>query len=65
LKVSLKFEGCVLTIQNGKIKEILPGNCKGETSLQWKEFVLAEAETEKVDLGEAIPLGNGVAISVV
>ena len=55
----------MLTIQNGKIKEILPGNCKGETSLQWKEFVLAEAETEKVDLGEAIPLGNGVAISVV
>lgn len=65
LNLNLKFEGCVLTIQDGKIKEILPGNCQGEAILQWKEFALAETKTEKVDLGDKIKLGKGVAISAI
>jgi hypothetical protein len=65
LNVSLKLTGCVLTIQDGKIKEILPGNCQGEAVLQWKKAVLAKATTETVDIGGEIKLEKPIAISAI
>ena len=65
LHVILKLEGCVLTIQEAKIKEMLPGTCQGLATLEWNGFILAEAKTGKMDLGDKIRLGKGVEISAV
>lgn len=64
LGLSVRLEGCVLTIKGGRIEEVLPGTCQGKAVLKWKESVLAKAETSKTDLGNAIKLEKGVQISV-
>lgn len=62
IKLALSFKGIILKIQAGKIKEILPGSCKGKGNLAWGKFVLLEEETKTFTLPQSIDLGEGIPV---
>ena len=62
IKLALSFKGIILKIKSGKIKEILPGSCKGKGNLAWGKFVLLEEETKSFTLPQSIKLGEGIPI---
>jgi hypothetical protein len=65
LHLSLKFEGCVLTIVDGKIVAVLPGTCQGEATLKYLDVTVAKSETKKMNLGAEIQLTKSIAIGAV
>lgn len=48
--LALKFEGAVLKIQGGRIREVQTGTCLGSGRITCEEFVLIEKTTKKVNL---------------
>jgi len=64
LHVSVRLEGCVLTIAGGRIIAILPGTCEGEATLTYSDVDLAKAHTEKVNLGPEYSLSEGISLGV-
>lgn len=62
ITVSLALEGFTLKIQDGKIKEILTGSCKGEGSVKCENVVLLEKELAPISLPGSIDLGEGLPI---
>jgi len=62
ISLALTMEGAVLKIRDGKIKEIMPGACKGKGTLSCGEFVLMEQKTRKFVLPASISLGGGIPI---
>lgn len=62
INVSLFLKGFVLKIQDGKIKEILAGSCKGKGLVKCEDLVMLEKETESIPLPGSIKLGEGIAI---
>jgi len=50
LLLSLKINGVILKIQDGEIKEIQEGNCKGEGVVKYKDIVLLEKKLDIINL---------------
>jgi hypothetical protein len=63
INISLVLKGMILKIQDGKIKEIKTGSCKGKGNVKLEDFVIMEKETESFSLPGSIKLGDGVAIA--
>ncbi len=62
ITLSLTLEGFTLKIQDGKIKEILTGTCKGEGTIKCENAVLVERELAPIRLPGSIDLGEGLPI---
>jgi hypothetical protein len=62
IKVALTLEGIILKIQDGKIKEIFTGTCKGKGTISCDNIVILEEKTESVPLPGSIDLGQGIPI---
>ena len=63
INVALTLEGIILKIQDGKIKEIFTGTCKGKGTISCDNIVILEKKTESVPLPGAIDLGQGIPIT--
>ena len=63
IKVALTLEGIILKIQDGKIKEIFTGTCKGKGTISCDNIVILEKKTESVPLPGSIDLGQGIPIA--
>jgi len=63
LVAKLKLTGCELTIQDGRIKQVLVGQCKGLATLEWNKLQLIKTETEAVPFGQPIELGEGIPLA--
>jgi len=63
LDLSLYLKEATLKIQDGKIKEILVGSCKGKGVMKCEGLVILERETDSVVLPGRISLGDGLPIS--
>ena len=63
INISLTLKGMILKIQDGKIKEIKTGSCKGKGNVKLEDLVIMEKETESISLPGSINLGDGVAIA--
>jgi hypothetical protein len=63
VKVTLTLEGIILKIQDGKIKEIFTGKCKGKGMVSCDHIVILEEKTEAVPLPGSIDLGQGIPIT--
>lgn len=62
ITISLVLNGIILKIQDGKIKEISTGTCKGKGSIKYENFEIVRKETESIPLPGSIPLGEGIPI---
>lgn len=62
IKVALTLEGIILKIQDGKIKEIFTGTCKGKGTITCDNIVILEKKTESVPLPGSIDFGQGIPI---
>lgn len=62
INISLNLEGIILKIQDGKIKEILTGSCKGKGTISHGDFVISEKSLEPIQLPGSIDLGEGIPI---
>jgi hypothetical protein len=63
INVALTLEGIILKIQDGKIKEIFTGTCKGKGTISYDNIVILEKKTESVPLPGSIDLGQGIPIA--
>lgn len=63
ISVALKLEGIILKIQDGKIKEIFTGTCKGKGTIKCDNLILLEKDTPSFPLPASINLGQGVPIT--
>jgi len=64
ISVSLVLKGIVLKVQDGRIKEITTGTCKGKGTIKCEDYVILEKETETISLPGSIGLGEGVPIGI-
>lgn len=63
IALSLKLNGIILKIRNGKIMEILTGTCKAKGSVTCEDIPVMEKESETFALPGSIKLGDGVPIA--
>jgi hypothetical protein len=63
INVALTLEGIILKIQDGKIKEIFTGTCKGKGTISCDNIVILEKKTESVPLPGSIDLAQGIPIA--
>jgi hypothetical protein len=59
---SIMLEGIILKIQDGKIKGINTGTCKGKGTLKCENVVILEKKTASIPLPGSIDLGEGIPI---
>ncbi|MFC2032405.1 hypothetical protein ACFLUS_03455 [Chloroflexota bacterium] len=62
ITVALTLKGISLKIQDGKIKEIIMGTCKGKGSIKCENKLILEKEMKSFTLPDSIKLGEGVPI---
>lgn len=62
VNIVLKLEGCILKLQDGKIKEIRTGNIKGKGTVKYGKAVILNRDIASISLPGSIDLGEGVAI---
>lgn len=62
INISLMLEGIILKIQDGKIKEILTGSCKGKGTIKHGDFVIFEKASGSISLPGSMDLGEGLPI---
>jgi len=62
ISLSLVLNGIILKIQDGKIKEVTTGTCKGEGIIKCGNLEILKKETESISLPGSIPLGEGIPI---
>ncbi len=62
ITLSLNVEGILLKVQDGKIMEVVTGNCTGAGKISCENQVLVEKETGSITLPGSIKLGEGVPI---
>lgn len=60
---TLSVKGVVLGIQGGRIRQIRTGSCKGKGTVKLGNVLLAEKETEPIELPGSIDLGEGIALT--
>lgn len=63
IDIEIVLEGATLKIQNGKIKEIMTGSCKGKGSIMCEGYEIVEKEMKSISLPGTIDLGDGIAIA--
>jgi hypothetical protein len=61
--LSLTLKGIILKIQDGRIKGINPGECKGKGAIQCEGAMLLEQETESFSLPGSVDFGEGIPIA--
>jgi hypothetical protein len=64
IAISLMLKGIILKVQDGRIKEIITGTCKGKGTIKCEDYVILEKETESISLPGSIGLGEGVPIGI-
>ncbi|HEY54975.1 MAG TPA: hypothetical protein G4N91_01660 [Dehalococcoidia bacterium] len=62
ISISIMLEGVILKIQDGKIKGITTGTCKGKGAFACENVVLLEKKTASIPLPGSIDLGEGIPI---
>ena len=63
ISVALTLEGIILKIQDGKIKEIFTGTCKGKGTVKCEDQVILEEKMKSLSLPGSIDLGEGIPIA--
>jgi hypothetical protein len=63
IDISLKLEGLVLNIQDGKLKKLFTGNCEGKGTVKYREQVILERTTGAIPFPGAIDFGEGVPVA--
>lgn len=63
VKLALAIKGLELKIQNGLIKAMRLGSCVGSGEILLQGISLAKAKSRKLELGDEISLGEGIAIA--
>ena len=56
------LEGIILKIQEGKIKEITTGTCKGKGTVECENILILERKTRPFCLPGSVSLGEGIPI---
>jgi len=64
INIALTLKGITLKIQNGRIKEILTGDCKGRGTIKYENLVILERQLGSISLPGSIDLGQGVTIPI-
>jgi hypothetical protein len=64
INLTLTIKGAILKIQDGSIKEICTGSCKGKGILSCEEFIIIEKETESISLPGSISFPKGIPIAL-
>jgi hypothetical protein len=62
ITISLMLKGIILKIQDGKIKGVTTGTCKGKGTIKCENIVILEKETAPISLPGSIDLGEGIPI---
>ncbi len=62
VNIEIAIKAMTLEIRNARIKKIHSGDCKAKGSFFCEGFLLAERETEPLDLPGTIDLGEGLPI---
>lgn len=62
ITLSLKLEGIVLKIQDGRIREAATGTCQGKGALKYENHVILEKAAGSISLPGSIDLGEGLPI---
>lgn len=62
IRLTLKLEGVVLKVRDGRVREIRAGSCRGSGTLRCGDILIKEQKTRKFDLPGRIDLGEGFAI---
>jgi hypothetical protein len=62
ITISLALKGIILKIQDGKIKEVTTGTCKGKGSIKCGVVEILKRETRSIPLPGSIALGEGIPI---
>ena len=63
ITVAFKLEGIMLTIKDGKIRQIQTGTCKGSGTVKYEKMILVQKELCTISLPGKISLGDdGAAI---
>jgi hypothetical protein len=60
--LALKFDSVILRIENGRIREIRPGEVRAEGSIKNGSAVLADRKSETIRIPGTINLGYGIEI---
>jgi hypothetical protein len=63
VKLELSVDGMVLKIQDAKIKELKTGWCEAKCGVAYKELILFERDTGKLELPGSIVFGKGIPIA--
>lgn len=63
INISLSLKGIILKIQDGRIKGIRTGTCKGKGRVKLEDIVILERETESITLPGSIDFAEGVIIT--
>lgn len=64
ITVAFKLKGIMLTIRDGKIRQIQTGTCKGSGTVKYEQMILAQKELSTISLPGKISLGDeGAAIA--
>jgi hypothetical protein len=62
INLSLEAKSAVLRVQDGRIREIQPGEMKAEGKIKFGEVVIAERKSRTINLPGSIDLGPGIEI---
>ncbi len=62
INVALTFKGITLKIQDGKVKEIQTGTCKGKGTVKCEGFEILEKKLKPFTLPGSVHLGEGLPI---
>lgn len=63
IELSLTLSGIILKVQDGKIREVHTGTCKGKGIVKCENVVIMEKETQSISLPGSINLGEGIPIA--
>ena len=63
ISVDLTLEGIILKIQNGEVKKISTGTCKGKGTIKCGDLLLVKEEAKSLALPGSIDLSPGVPIT--
>lgn len=63
IALALTLEGAVVSIRDGKIREIRVGSCEGSGSVKCENIAIAERKTRTFQLPGSIPLGDGISVA--
>ena len=63
VKITLAIQGLELSIKGGRIRSLLVGSCKATGEVLLEGMRIAKQSSKKIELGDEISLGKGIAIA--